>query len=129
MMKITDIMTRNPVTIEGDKTVREAVHLMAETKLGSLMVCQDNEIVGILEEGDLIRKVMAKDLNPNLTRVTEAMSVPLIIDDQRSDDDASDMMKLHQVRHLAVSQDSQIVGIVSMFDLIRPVYLGRSFWG
>lgn len=128
MVKVKEIMTRNPVTIEGDKTVREATSLMAQTKLGSLMVCKGEEIIGILEEADIIRNVLAKDLNPHIAKVTDVMSVPFIIDEERSDDEASDMMSLHHVRHLAVSSNSKIAGIISMLDLIRPVYLGKSFW-
>lgn len=128
MVKVKEMMTRNPVTIEGDKTVREATNLMAQTKLGSLMVCKGEEVIGILEEADIIRNVLAKDLNPHITKVKDVMSIPFIIDEERSDDEASDMMNLHHVRHLVVSSDSKISGILSMLDLIRPVYSGKSFW-
>lgn len=56
------------------------------------------------------------------------MSVPFIIDEEKPDDEASDMMNRHHVRHLAVSSNSTIAGIISMLDLIRPVYSGKSFW-
>ncbi|MHB8481191.1 MAG: CBS domain-containing protein [Nitrospiria bacterium] len=128
MVKVKEIMTRNPVKIEADKTVCEASNLMAKTKLGSLMVCKGEEVIGILEEADIIRNVLAKDLNPDETKVKDVMSVPFIIDEERSDDEASDMMNQNHVRHLAVSSNSQIAGIISMLDLIRPVYSGKSFW-
>ena len=128
MVKVKDIMTRIPVKLEADKTVREAIHLMTETKLGSLMVCQGRDIVGILEESDIIRNFLAKDLNAYVTPVKDVMSIPFVIDEERSDDEASDMMNQNHVRHLAVSSDSKITGIISMFDLIRPVYSGKSFW-
>lgn len=128
MVKVKDIMTRNPVKIEAGKTVREAIHLMTETKLGSLMVCKGGEVVGILEESDIVRNVLEKDLNPYVTKVEKVMSIPFIIDEEKSDDEASDMMNQHHVRHLAVSSNSKIAGIISMLDLIRPVYSGKSFW-
>jgi CBS domain-containing protein len=128
MIKVKEIMTRNPVKIESGKTVREAIRLMTETKLGSLMVCKGGEVIGILEEADIIRNVLAKDLNPYVSKVEKVMSIPFIIDEEKSDDEASDMMNLHHVRHLAVSSNSKIDGIISMLDLIRPVYSGRSFW-
>ena len=128
MVKVKEIMTRNPVTIEAGKSLREAVKLMARLKIGSLMVSKGNEIIGILEEGDIIRNAMAKDMNPDTTHVEKVMSVPFIIDEERSDDEASEMMNTYHVRHLAVSSNSKIEGVCSMQDLIRPVYTGRSFW-
>ena len=128
MVKVKEIMTRNPLKIEAEKTVHEASTLMARTKLGSLLVCKEGEIIGILEEADIIRNVLGKDLNPDITKVKAVMSIPFIIDEERSDDEASDMMSHNHVRHLAVSSKSKIAGIISMFDLIRPVYLGKTFW-
>lgn len=128
MVKVREIMTRNPVKIEAGKTVREAINLMTQKKLGSLLVCQGEEITGILEEADIIRNVLARDLNFYVTKVGEVMSDPIAIDDERSDDEASDMMNLHHVRHLVVTSGSRISGILSMLDLIRPIYSGRSFW-
>ena len=128
MVKVKEMMTRNPVKIAADKTVREAINLMSNMALGSLMVYKEGEIIGILEEADIIRNVLGKDLNPYNTKVEQVMSVPFIIDEEKTDDEASEMMKEHHVRHLAVSTGSKISGILSMLDLLRPVYSGKSFW-
>lgn len=128
MVKVKQIMTKNPVKIDSKSTVREISTLMSEKRLGSVLVCKGDEIIGILEEGDIIRKVLAKDLNPYVTKVEDVMSVPFVIDENKSDDDASNMMFEHKVRHLAVSANSKIEGIISMYDLIRPIYGGKSFW-
>ena len=130
MVKLKQIMTKNPVKIDSGKTIREAVNLMVEKKLGSVMVCREKngEIVGILEESDVVRNVLAKDLNPYVVKVEDVMSIPFVIDEEKNDDEASDLMSQKKVRHLAVSSHSRIVGIVSMQDLIKPVYSGKSFW-
>jgi len=128
MLKIKDIMTINPFRMDAHQTIREAVGLMTEKRIGSIIVFRGEEIVGILEEGDIVRKVLCMDLNPYVTKVGEIMSVPFIINENCSDDEASEMMVKHRVRHLAVSSDSRIIGIVSMYDLMRPIYTGRSFW-
>jgi CBS domain-containing protein len=130
MVKLKQIMTKDPVRIEAGKTIREAVTLMVERKLGSVMVYQEKngEIIGILEESDVVRNVLAKDLNPYVVKVEEVMSIPFVIDEEKNDDEASELMSQKKVRHLAVASHSKIVGIVSMQDLIRPVYSGRSFW-
>ena len=129
MVKVKEIMSKHPVEIHAGKTIREAVAIMTEKKLGSLLVRKGDKIVGLLEEGDIIRKALANDLNPYVVKVESGMSVPLIIDQEKTDDEASEMMRKEGVRHLAVSDGSQIIGIVSMQDLLRPVYTGKSFWG
>jgi CBS domain-containing protein len=128
MLRVREIMTINPCGIQADQTVREAITLMAEKKIGSLIVFKGNDIVGILEEGDIVRNVLCHDLNVYVTKVSDVMSVPFIIHEEQSDDEASEMMVKHRVRHLAVASDSKIIGIVSMYDLMRPIYTGRSFW-
>jgi CBS domain-containing protein len=128
MVKVKEIMTKNPVKVDANKTVREAINIMAEKKIGSLLVYKENEIVGILEESDIIKNVLVRDLNPYVVKVETVMSVPFVIQEDKTDNEASDMMFQHKVRHLAVSGNGKIAGIVSMQDLLRPVYTGRSFW-
>lgn len=128
MIKVKEIMTKNPVEIEAGKTVREAVQVMTEKSLGSLLVRKELEIIGILEETDILKKVLAKDLNPYVTTVESVMSIPFVVEEDINDNEASDIMSQNRVRHLVVSNGSKIIGIVSMQDLLRPVYAGRSFW-
>ncbi len=128
MVKVKDIMTSHPIKIDANKTVREAINIMVEKRIGSLMVFKRDEIVGLLEEGDIIRNVLARDLNAYVTTVEQVMSAPSIIREEKSNNDASDMMIEHHVRHLAVLENSKITGIVSMYDLLRPVYMEKSYW-
>jgi CBS domain-containing protein len=128
MVKVKEIMTKNPVKVDANKTVREAINIMSEKKIGSLLVYKDHEIVGILEENDIIKNVLVKDLNPYIVKVESVMSVPFVIHEEKGDNEASDLMFQHKVRHLAVSCNGKIGGVVSMQDLLRPVYTGRSLW-
>lgn len=128
MVTVKEMMTKNPVKVDADKTVREAINIMAEKNLGSLLVYKGNKLVGLLEEGDIIRNVLNKDLNTYVVTVETAMSVPFVIDEKKTDNEANDLMFQNRVRHLAVTNGEQITGIVSMQDLIRPVYTGKSIW-
>jgi CBS domain-containing protein len=128
MVKIKQIMSKNIFKVDSQKTIREVINIMAEKKLGSLLVQKGAEIVGILEEADIVRKVLGKDLNPYVTKVSDVMGNPILIDEDKTDNDASDMMFQHHTRHLAVTSGSKIVGIISMYDLIRPVYPDKTFW-
>lgn len=128
MIKVKEIMSKNLVEIEGGQTVREAISIMTENDLGSLLIRKGKELVGILEDSDILKNVLAKDLNPYVATVESVMSIPFLIDGEKSDNDASDLMNKQKVRRLLVSDGSEIVGIITMRDLIRPVYSGKSFW-
>ncbi|HXN07999.1 MAG TPA: CBS domain-containing protein [Nitrospiria bacterium] len=128
MLKVKHIMSKNLMKVEGTLTIRKAVDIMLEKNIGSLIVCNDGDIIGILEERDIIKKVLGRDLNIYVTRVSEVMSVPLLIDSEETDDDASEMMNQNKVRHLAVSEDSRIIGIISVADIARPIYGGKFLW-
>ena len=75
---------------------------------------------GIVTETDLIRKVLAKGMDPSLTRVDQAMTSPLLtITPDRPMLDASHLMEANHIRHLCVSDKEKIVGMVSVRDLAR----------
>ncbi len=120
-------MTTNPVRVEASQTVREAVKIMTEKKIGSIVVYKGDEIVGILEEGDIVKNVLCKDLNPYVTKVEDVMSILHTINEDKMDDEASQMMMEHRVRHITVSENSKVVGVISMFDLMRPIYTHKNF--
>jgi CBS domain-containing protein len=128
MVKVKEIMTKNPVAVDADSAIREAIQIMSEKKLGSVLVRKGKDIVGILEESDIVKNIVAKDLNLYMVKVEAVMSIPFVIDEERTDTDASNIMLQNKVRHLVVSDGKKIVGILSMADLIRPVYTGKSFW-
>lgn len=127
MQKVKEIMTTNPVKVEASQTVREAVKIMTEKKIGSIVVYRRGEIVGILEEGDILKNVLCKDLNPYVTKVEDVMSTLHTINEDKMDDEASQMMIEHSVRHITVSENSKVVGVISMFDLMRPIYSRKGF--
>jgi CBS domain-containing protein len=128
MIKVKEIMTKNLVVVDANSVVREAIQIMSERKLGSVLVRKGKEIVGIVEDSDIVKNILAKDLNLYVVKVESVMSIPFVIEEDRTDNDASDMMYQKKVRHLVVSNGKEIVGILSMVDLLRPVYAGKSFW-
>jgi CBS domain-containing protein len=128
MIKIKEIMTRNIVVVDANSAVREAVQIMSENKLGSVLVRKGKEIVGILEESDILKNVVDKDLNLYRVKAETVMSIPFVIDEERTDKDAIDMMCQNKVRHMVVSDGKMVVGILSMANLFRPVYAGGLFW-
>ena len=114
------MMSRDIRTISPDATLTEAASLMRDTRIGALLVGAPGSYVGVVSETDLVRKAMAGGLDPGKERVRTIMSSPIItIEIDRSAHEASDLMADKAIRHLAISQDGQIVGIISVRDLLR----------
>lgn len=109
-------------TIESRETVAAAAARMVEKQIGSLFVIEAGEMVGIVTESDLVRKGLAYQLDAKTVRVGSLMNSPLLdIDINRTIRDASDLMARKRVRHLAVTENAKIVGVLSIRDLIKMV--------
>lgn len=114
------MMTRAILTIGPDATLTEAARLMRDAQVGALLVVHEGAYLGVVSETDLVRKAMAQELDPAQAPVKTVMTSPLItMESDRSAHDASDLMADRGIRHLAVTQDGQIVGMISVRDLLR----------
>ena len=114
------MMTRDLKSVGEDATLLEAAVLMRDAKVGALLVKSGPSYVGIITERDLVRKAMAGSMDFGGDTVKSVMSVPVIsIEMDRSAHDASDLMAERSIRHLAVTQDGQIVGMLSVRDLLH----------
>ena len=112
------MMCRTLRTISPDATLLEAAWLMRDEKVGALLVQEAGHYSGLISESDLVRKGMAESRPAHETLVRAVMSRPLLsIDSASSAHEASEKMAEHGIRHLAVSDEGQIVGIVSVRDL------------
>lgn len=109
-------------TIASERTVLEAAQTMAEKRIGSLLVTEAGEMTGIVTETDIVRKVIAPRLPASSTSIGTVMSYPLIrIDINRTVRDASRLMAEEQIRHLAVMEETRVVGLLSVRDLVKIV--------
>jgi CBS domain-containing protein len=114
------MMTRDLKSISEDATLLEAAVLMRDAKVGALLVTSGPSYVGIITERDLVRKAMAGSMDLSGDRVKSVMSAPVIsIEMDRSAHDASDLMAERNIRHLAVTQDGQLIGMISVRDLLH----------
>ncbi|MFB3107781.1 MAG: cyclic nucleotide-binding/CBS domain-containing protein [Candidatus Binatia bacterium] len=114
------MMSRSLRSIPPDASLLEAARLMRDSKIGALLVQDREQFVGVVSETDLVRKAMAGGEAPLDQPVKSVMSSPIItIEIDRSAHDASDQMAEHGIRHLAVTQDGEIVGMISVVDLLR----------
>ena len=123
-LAVKDIMNKKVLTIEPDKTLREAAKIMNENDVGSLVVVKGGEVVGIITERDVVRAV-AEGLNPDETKVSEVMSDEVYTAlPETSVLKAMEMMRAHRIRHLPIVDESgKLVGIVSLRDLAHAAAL------
>jgi CBS domain-containing protein len=109
-------------TIASERTVQEAAQLMSEKRIGSLLILERGDMVGIVTETDFVRKVIAARLPARSTPIGAVMSYPLIqVDINHTVRDASRLMAEKRIRHLAVTEENKIVGLLSVRDLVKMV--------
>ncbi len=122
MVRVEQLMTRKLASIESTQAVSAASNMMRIKKIGSLLVMQDSQMIGIVTESDIVRKVVAFHLQPEFVQVKQIMSTPIIsIDETESIFEAAGLMKATGTRHLAVGNEDQILGMLSVRDLLSPV--------
>lgn len=116
---VEQLMSREVKTVPHNATLLEAAKRMGKWRIGSLLVEKDGEYVGVLTETDLVRKGVARGLDPKKEKVAGMMSQPVIsIEHHRSPEDACDLMKVSRTRHLAATNQGRIVGLLSVRDLL-----------
>lgn len=117
---VSEYMHRTLMKIPADASLRQAGQLMAERGVGALLAVRGEDYVGIISDKRLAREAAAKGLDPETTSVETIMRRdPISIESHRTVREAQDLMKEKGVRHLVVREGGQIVGIVSISDLIR----------
>ncbi len=122
-LKIRDIMSKPVFSVPADATIIDAVNLMVDKKIGSVLVKNGNEYVGILTERDILARVVAAQKDYNTTKVNEVMSSPLLtVPASASLGQATDVMKINGVRRLVVKEKDQVVGIFSQRDLLNAIH-------
>jgi CBS domain-containing protein len=120
VLTLKDIMAPQVYRVEADTNLRDAARIMASKDLGSLLVTRGHEPAGIVTESDMVRRVLAQDLNPDTHTVEEIMSAPLItVEASLSILEARDRMDQERVRHLLVTDGGEIRGVISVRDLIH----------
>ncbi len=122
MVRVEQLMTRELACIDSHQAVSTAANMMRNRKIGSLLVTQDSELIGIVTESDIVRKVVAFHLSPEFMQVKQIMSTPVVsIDETESIFEAAGIMKASGTRHLAVGDKDRVVGMLSVRDLLSPV--------
>lgn len=107
-------------SISPEATVYEAIAGMADKSAGALVVMEDDRPVGMISERDYARKVVLQGRASKDTRVAEIMSAPVIVAGPlETIEEAMRRMTEHRIRHLPVVEGNQVIGVISIGDLVR----------
>ena len=113
---------RDIVSVVPDTTVLDAIIVMADKAIGSLVVMDDDKLLGIVTERDYARKVIIKGRSSNTTRVSEIMTTDVFTTSStESVNKCMSLMTEKRIRHLPVLEDNRVVGIISIGDLVQAI--------
>ena len=107
------------ITVERDTDAQTAARIMRDRGIGSLFVTNGKEIIGILTDTDMVRRVVAVGADTHKTTAEQIMSAPILtIEENKTVLDANDMMAQTHIRHLGVTHEGKLVGMISVRDLV-----------
>ncbi len=120
-MRTIDGVRRSAVGLRADQTIHDAAVLMEQAGVGALAVLDDGHLVGIVTDRDLVRRGLARGLAAD-ARIDGVMSSPVLTVDADADlHDTFAMFREHAVRRLAVVRGAQLVGVLTIDDLLMDV--------
>jgi len=122
MSLVRDVLRKkggNVTTIAPGSTVFEAAKLMHQDRIGALVVMDGEEIIGIFTERDLLNRVVADRLDPDITQIYEVMTGRVAFCTRDTTVEACrTIMTRHRLRHLPVVEDGRLLGIISAGDIL-----------
>jgi CBS domain-containing protein len=119
---LLDRSGRHIVSVAPDTTVLDAITIMADKTIGSLVIMDDDELLGIMTERDYARKVIIKGRSSRSTPVSEIMTTGVFTTSSaESVNECMTLMTEKRIRHLPVVEDGKVVGMVSIGDLVEAI--------
>lgn len=125
MPSVKEILAAKPPgvrTVDASFTVHAAVALLASYEIGALVVTEGGRPVGIFSERDFARKGIIRGRRAHETLVREVMTAPLLtVTPEQSMEDCMELMTARRIRHLPVMEGEELVGIVTIGDVVMQV--------
>ena len=120
LSEILDEKGHDVLQIEADASVFQAIERMVEANVGSLIVTNRGDVIGIVTERDYLRRVTLKGRLERETSVGEIVSSPLVVATPGTTvDECMAMMTERRIRHIPVFEDGDLVGMISIGDLVK----------
>lgn len=123
MKKVMEVMTKDVESINPDASLKDAAEKMRTLNVGPLPVVEGDNLMGIITDRDIVVRAVSKGMDPNNTRVSEAMTDDVEYVYENDDiGKVAQKMKDEQIRRiLVVNQDKKLVGIVALGDLAEAM--------
>ncbi len=120
LAEILDDKGHDVLKVEAGTSVLEAAKLMVAAHVGSLLVTDGGEVSGIVTERDYLRRVTFEGRSDRETAVREIVSTPLIVaTPETTIDECKELMTDRRVRHVPVVEGADVIGIVSIGDIVK----------
>jgi len=119
---LLDSKGHDVISVAPDLSVFDAIKLMADRLVGSLLVMSDEELRGIVTERDYARKVIIKGRSSETTSVSEIMSTEVLTtSSSQTVNQCMELMTERRIRHLPVVEDNHVIGMISIGDLVQAI--------
>lgn len=126
--QLLDTKGHEVFALAPDASVFDAIELMAARGVGALLVLEHGRIVGIVSERDYARKVILRGRSSRTTAVGDIMSAPVITAPSRlTVEEGMAIMTERRIRHLPIVDDGQLLGVVSVGDLVKSIIAEQQF--
>lgn len=127
-MKVRDIMTSSVDWVTADTSVVEVAQLMKKDDVGSIPICKENRLIGMITDRDIVLKVVAAGGNTNNISAKDIMSKDIIFVSADQDvHEAANLMSEYQIRRLPVLEKGKLVGILAIGDLaIEKIHINEA---
>ena len=128
--KIRDIITEkgnDVISVQAGSLIDDVVRIMNDNKIGAVIVKEHDTVVGILTERDLLKKLLAAHSDPSVVIAGDIMTDQIVIATvDRTCEECMTIMLNHRVRHLPVYDGKELVGIISIGDIMRRLANDRT---
>lgn len=119
-IQVAEAMTEVPVTVSPETSLAECAKVMANKHVGSLVIKEKDDFLGIVTEQDFVRKAMAKNLPADLTKVKQIMRTTVItISPEKDIFEALELMGDQNIRHLPVVDGEKFIGFITGKDILK----------
>jgi CBS domain-containing protein len=128
-MKIDEIMTKKLETIEADAPVYDAIEMMIDKRIRSLLVkpIDETDVSGVITVRDIVYKALGRNLDLNKTKVGEITSKPLVCIDKGMDVEyAINLMTKFNITRVFICDGKEIIGIASLLDVMSAELIKRA---
>ena len=124
---VLDYKGHDVFSVDPQKSVYEALEIMADKGIGALLVMVGGKLTGLISERDYARKIILKGRSSRETRVEDVMTSPVVCASQDDTvDECMRLMTVNRIRHLPVAQGERVLGMISIGDLVNWIITAQA---